>query len=217
MTDCIDDSRMEALKGKDILSNSYIIRVLQVALLFCFLASTMDSLAQKKGFYRKKSTPKLAQSGDTFFIQFSMFHEKNQHITTNYRRGSLIPINTKVHYVSEKKNTIYFKVHGDDRKIKVVNAKDYSGEDLSGVFNRTFSSKPVDLSGYTNSEQKNIKSGTVTLGMSKAAVICAIGYPPKHRTSSLKLKQWRYWKHRFGTFLVMFEADKVTKVVGLDE
>ena len=130
---------MGAVEGKGILSNSYIIRVLQVAVLFCFLTSTMDSLAQKKGFYRKKSTPKLAQSGDTFFIQFSMFHEKNQHITTNYRRGSLIPINTKVHYVSEKKNTIYFKVHGDDRKIKVVNAKDYSGEDLSGVFNRIVS------------------------------------------------------------------------------
>ena len=48
-------------------------------------------------------------------------------------------------------------------------------------------------------------------------VICAIGYPPKHRTSSLKLNQWRYWKHRFGTFVVMFETDKVTKVVGLDK
>ena len=125
--------------------------------------------------------------------------------------------NTKVQYVGEKKNTIFFKVQGSETKIKVVNVKDYSGEDLPGVFKRTFSSKPVDLSGYTNSEQKNIKKGAVALGMSKAAVIRAIGHPPKHKTSSLKLNQWRYWKHRFGTFVVMFQADKVTKVLGLDE
>lgn len=54
--------------------------------------------------------------------------------------------------------------------------------------------------------------GGVTKGTSKKAVIVALGYPPKHKTSTIESDQWRYWNGRHGTFLVHFKDDKVTEV-----
>lgn len=84
-------------------------------------------------------------------------------------------MNTKVKHAGVKKTNIYIQAHVTEPKI--VNVKTCSGEYLSGLFKRTFSSKPFELSGYTHSEQENIRMETVELGMSKAAVISAIGYP----------------------------------------
>ena len=70
---------------------------------------------------------------------------------------------------------------------------------------------------YTHWEQVNIKMETVALWISETAVISTIGYPKKHKTSSLKLHQWGHWKHHFGTFVIMFETAKAHRGAGLDK
>jgi hypothetical protein len=85
------------------------------------------------------------------------------------------------------------------------------------VLKRAFSRKPFQLSGYTRWEQVNINMKTVALWISEAAVISTIGYPKKHKTSSLKLHQWGHWKHRFDTFVIMIETAKAHRDVGLDK
>jgi hypothetical protein len=37
-----------------------------------------------------------AKSGETYYTQFSLYHDKHVHETTNYRRTVLVPINTPV-------------------------------------------------------------------------------------------------------------------------
>ena len=58
-------------------------------------------------------------------------------------------------------------------------------------------------------EQKKVKAGEIEAGMSKAAVIMAYGYPPGHKTPSLKLDKWVYWINHFKTRTVYFAEDKV--------
>ncbi len=53
-------------------------------------------------------------------------------------------------------------------------------------------------------------AGTVNIGMSKDAVIKALGYPPEHKTPNLEGNEWRYWKNRYGTMLVSFTDGKVS-------
>lgn len=154
---------------------------------------------------------KKARRGQTFYTKYSFFYEMNRHYTTNYRRGLLIPINTPVTFLASWDDRIFIKLP-DNKTIFLYNVQNYSGEKISGIFKRTFSASPVDISNFTEDQQKAINSGIVKVGMSRAAVLAALGYPPKHRTPSLDCDNWRYWSSRFGSFVVSFENDTVVYI-----
>lgn len=69
------------------------------------------------------------------------------------------------------------------------------------------------LDGFSQTDLKGIKEGSVSVGMTKDAVRIALGYPAKHRTPSLETNSWVYWKNRFKTMAVEFGPEgKVTGI-----
>lgn len=165
--------------------------------------------------------PQLAQAkeaitaikGETYYTQFSLCHEAGIHVTTNYRKGPLVPINTAVTFVRASSGSISVKLP-DGSTLKIENELGFSGEDIVGIFKRTFGKEKVDLDKFPDKIKQSILGGAIEPGMSKDAVIKSIGYPPKHKTPSLEGNQWRYWRNRFGTFIVNFEEGKVTGLTG---
>ncbi len=159
-----------------------------------------------------------AKRGEIYYTQFSLFHEDYRHETTNYRKRTLVPINTPVEFVELRISNpngsplvspeIVVKLP-EGKKLYICNVKKYSGENLDGIFSRTLGKEKVDLSSFTQLEKDNILLGHVAIGMSKAAVIRAMGYPPKHQTPDLKGDKWTYWHNRMGSFPVRFREDKV--------
>ena len=156
----------------------------------------------------KGPIPASAQKGAKLFTQFSLFEEDGVHRTTNYRKGILIPVNTLFTLVEIDDEEIVLK-SANGKELVLVNVEPFSGEAVAGIYERTLGVRPLDLSAFTDAERKAIAYGAVEVGMSKEAVVVALGYPPKHRTPSLTDNQWRYWQNRFNTFLVIFEANKV--------
>ena len=154
----------------------------------------------------------LATKGEKLYTQFSFFYEGDHHITTNYRKGILVPINTEVEFVKSSRKRITVKIPSYDATVNIENEEGYSGEKIEGIFKRMFAREPVKLNTFTESEQSRIKTGLVAEGMSKDAVVKAMGYPPKHKTPSLNMDQWRYWKNRFDTQLVYFADGKVSSI-----
>ncbi|MHB1307265.1 MAG: hypothetical protein ACYC23_09315 [Limisphaerales bacterium] len=147
----------------------------------------------------------------TYYTQFSLFHEGLNHRTTNYRKGILVPANTPVTVVKTKKKHIVVKLP-DGTDLTIENVQKYSGEGIDRIFLRTFSAEKVDLSKFTDAERSAISSGSIETGMTKAAVLVALGYPPKHKTPSLESNQWRYWQNRFNTFVLHFKEGKVAEI-----
>lgn len=145
------------------------------------------------------------------YTQFSLFMEENVHRTTNYRKGTLVPVNTEVVLINQDDDDIELRMI-DGTKLDLENIEPFSGEKIDGIFRRTLSAKKVDLSPFSEEEKRAILSGEVEVGMSRAAVLVALGYPPKHKTPSLQGNQWRYWQNRFNTFVVIFEGDKVKAI-----
>jgi hypothetical protein len=184
----------------------------KIALLALLLTCLKFSPVQASWTFCPSSTVD-ASVGETFYTRFSFFCEKDQHLTTNYRKGMLISINTPVIFLKANKKEIVVSLCG--RKISILNVPKYSGESIQGIFDRTFSRCPVNLDGYSYQDQENILTGNVEIGMDKEAVILALGYPPKHQTPTLLSPQWRYWKSKFGTFIVYFSNDKVSGFKGL--
>ena len=154
----------------------------------------------------------LAVKGEKLYTRFSLYYEKDHHITTNYRKGILVPINTEVEFVKASKNRITVKIPSYNATVDFENEKDYSGENIEGIFKRTFGRETTSLEKFSQTEQAAIKKGTVETGMSKDAVVKAMGYPPHHKTPALTMDQWRYWKNRFDTMLVIFADGKVASI-----
>ncbi len=179
---------------------------LGAAVAFALLLSLPSQAAEKP-----KSALASATKGQTLYTQFSLYQEDNLHRTTNYRKGVLVPANTEVTFVKATRNEIIVQLPGGNN-LTLENVQGFSGENLDGIFARTFSTQKLDLSKFTEPERKSIALGEVKPGMTKAAVIVAIGYPPKHRTPSLEGDAWRYWLNRFATFVVHFENGKVSSV-----
>ena len=167
---------------------------------------------------------KQTAKGDILYSRFTFYFLKEQHTSTNYRMGTLIPINSKFEFVKtswpKRLNKPPFQVPGSFRIkhvesgqiIKIENIKKYSGSDVSGYFLKMFSKDKTDLSSFTEKERQYILIGRVLSGMSKKGVILALGYPPVHKTPSLNNPIWHYWNSKLGTFTVQFLDDKTIEL-----
>lgn len=156
--------------------------------------------------------PASMQIGQTYYSQVTMQHEKWRYRTSNYRRGFLLPVNTAVTLVSVEGKHITVKLVDANQELLIENVEKHTNEDVYTAFDKLFSKQKINLSKFTKKEQKQIGLGKATKGMSKKAVLVAIGYPPITKTPSLELKQWRYWSSRFNTFLVHFSKGKVVRI-----
>ena len=153
----------------------------------------------------------IATKGETYYTQFSLHYEELRHLTTNYRKGVLVPVNTEVTFVKSSSSEIHVKLP-DGGVLRLENVREFSGEDIVGIFKRTLGKEKVNLDTFSAKERESILVGNIEVGMSKDAVVKAYGYPPKHQTPSLEGNAWRYWRNRFATSIVQFKDGNVTEI-----
>ena len=170
-------------------------------------------------------------NGKTFYTTANMWSERRGQIeSTNYHKGAILPIGTRVKIVevfdgattlSDPLGTPSFDrfIRFDDEtgqsyRLLFIPRHASEGMTVWDLFRQYFSeNNPMGEGGafrpLTTEEQKNVIAGVIVSGMSKTAVVMAYGYPPGHRTPSLKLDKWIYWENRFKTRTVSFSDDKV--------
>ncbi|GAB4277343.1 MAG: hypothetical protein Kow0065_24170 [Methylomicrobium sp.] len=181
------------------------IRGLVMLLAFLALASCKKAL-------KPEELPTHIALGNTYYTQFVIRYEKDVHVTTNYRRGASIPVNTPVRLLAITNKTIEVEIDNAGRKLLVKNVEKHTSDDIYRAFDKLFGLRQVDLSPFNRLERQHIQDGTVTKGMSKAAVRVAIGYPPITETPSLDSDRWVYWSHRFNRFNVHFKNGRVDRI-----
>lgn len=157
--------------------------------------------------------------GKTFYTAANIWYEKPERIlSTNYHKGALIPVGTKV-TIEELR---HWEIHFADEnglRFNIILVEKHSSREMTieKLFEQYFSEEnPLREGGpfqkFSKDEKKNIKAGEIEVGMSKAAVLMAYGYPPSHRTPSLKSDMWTYWVNMFVERKVIFTDDKVVKI-----
>ncbi len=156
--------------------------------------------------------PLVAHADNVYYTQVNMWaNQRNEILATNYHVDVLLPVNTKVTVGRKARNRIQFTVEGRGQFV-LANVPQHTTVDLDTLFARTFGREPVDLSQFSADAQEAIARGEMRVGMTKAEIIVARGYPPGHETRSLDDDQWRFWRHRFATNLVHFENGKVVQI-----
>ena len=161
-----------------------------------------------------KLSPKMEKA---FSDNATMYTTSNMHYTisrrakiieaTNKTVGILVPINSEVTMNDINSKQLIFNYN--DSKIVLRNKMKYSGLDIGQIAERAFSSTKTDLSKFNSIELKGIRTSQALPGMSKDAVVAALGVPLAHQTPSLEMDEWKYWKSSWSTFIVHFENDKV--------
>jgi hypothetical protein len=156
--------------------------------------------------------------GKTFYTAANIWYEKPDKIlSTNYHRGTILPVGTKVTVTEVRGKKIRFiDARGVGFAIEFVKKHSSAEIDLWAYFGRYFSTKNplgkgTPYQGFSEKEKRNIKSGEIAVGMSKEAVLMAYGYPPAHRTPSLEADQWVYWISRFINRPVVFHNGRVSQ------
>ncbi len=173
----------------------------------------MISLLSCKKTLKPEELPAHIVVGDRYYAQFVIRFEKNTHLTTNFRRGASIPVNTPVTLLKITTKTIEVQPENSIKPLIIKNAKKHTGDDVIQAFDKLFGKKKVNLRRFNSLERRHIKNGTVAKGMRKKAVIVAIGYPPITETPSLDSNTWVYWSGRFNKFRIHFKKGKVSRIV----
>jgi len=149
-------------------------------------------------------------------------------IHTQHRRGSytanysgwvglganryVLPAGSKVKMLSSRK-AFYVLDLSDNKVITYQFHAANTGMSTAEYIEAITSETPVTFDTLSEADKKGIKEGKVSVGMTKAGVLATYGIPPKHRTSSTDLNEWRYWKSKFPTTLIYFDdSGKVTKI-----
>lgn len=154
-------------------------------------------------------------SGELYTL-VNLWVEKRKPIpTTNYHKGELIPLGSKVTLISADDKAISFVCKGETLTIWKTK---HTQVGMGVVKSRTFgASNPLTSDAFktlSEAQRDAVKNGRVVAGMTKAAVLMAYGYPPEHKTPSTERNCWYYWFDKFRTQSVTFVEGKVSATTG---
>ena len=156
-----------------------------------------------------------ASAADRLYTAYNIWFEQPTKVySTNYQRGNILPAGSEVKDVNRSKSKLEFT----DAKLNLRFSVEFVGKHHPGLTGEQWMARFLTTQdfaalsqGLTSDEIKAIRAGEVKAGMSKKAVLLAAGYPPEVGTASTKLDTWKYWRHRFGNYLVRFSDGKVSK------
>lgn len=153
--------------------------------------------------------------GNDYHVRYTFKFEKGERSATNYWRGELVPINTKVKLIAVRGERITFKLIDSGTVVVLENAPKFTTRSVETIAREMFSEAPTAIEKYGDDMARNIRSGTPRLGMTKTQVLLTRGYPPGHETPSLEADLWKYWSSRFVVHSFRFEGNILVEGRGL--
>ena len=135
--------------------------------------------------------------------------------SANYQMDGLIPRCTRVVFIEQTRKGVHFTVEDTGRTYWYLRHRTLR-EPFATNLDRYFGAAcdAAEVAQMSDVDRKGILEGKAYPGMSKRAVVFALGFPPEHATPSTDADAWRYWRNRWRTFIVHFENGVVTRVQG---
>jgi len=139
------------------------------------------------------------ETNQIYYTKHNFMYERGRHLTTNYWRGSLVPVNSQVELITLTPKKLVLIYQGQE--IEIRNVAKHTKTTTAVIADRLLSRSPVNPTGKF---AKEARFGELRLGMTKNEVIMTRGYPPAHKTFSLETDKWVYWSSRFVQHTLVF-------------
>ena len=125
----------------------------------------------------------------------------------------IIPAGSKIEIKHVSSREFSFLAPQKGIKVKFEYSVQRMGMSVKEYIQKITSPTPVSLAGFSKVDRNGIAQGKALVGMTRAGVMTALGYPAAHRTPSLDASTYIYWTNRFGTVAVKFDNQgKVKKI-----
>lgn len=132
--------------------------------------------------------------------------ERSKLTAVNYQQAGLIPVCTEVEVVAVKRKVMVFRIVESGREYEYFDHK-ASAEPFQDHLARFFGRKCPKTSHLGKADQEGIRSGRVSVGMTREGVRIAMGHPPRHVNPDPDgSAQWMYWLSRFNRRAVNFDG-----------
>jgi len=179
---------------------------------FVAIAAAAISLA---GCRKATSDPTPHVDAEGRFTCCNLRYESDEVSDANYWVGETIPAGTPVKIENVKPHSV--TVVAGTTKLTLKHEYGTKEESFEQYLNKIL--VPYDprrrIGEFPDEVQSAIAKAKVERGMTREQVLLSLGYPPAHRTPSLKDLEWTYWYNRWITYRVLFDQrGKVTGVVG---
>lgn len=162
---------------------------------------------------------KLAENEKNVYTAVNIWYRHREKIlSVNHHQGVILPVGTRVTIEAMTGRSIQF-ADQQGTKYRLILARKYKGPDMNtrGLFDQYFTqTDPMGKNGaftkLNETEKGYVRSGHVSVGMSKEAVLMAYGYPPSHMTPTTDADVWKYWGTKFRAYLVYFKNNRVVEI-----
>jgi len=199
-------------------------RKISTILGMAFSLLLLAGVAASAGYY-PDDLPLRDMEGRYYFLGVNLHADlgNNKVSSVNYQvRGDLIPWGTEVRIVRMGRRSLVFEDVAKRRQYRYAfHWKTRNTVPLVEHAKRVFLDNVDDLKQQVDAmsdlDRDGIYDGRVKPGMSREAVLIAIGYPPEfaNRKELLTAREWLYWINRFERMVVGFGRDGlVNRITG---
>ncbi len=162
--------------------------------------------------------------GQTYYLKCNLHPDprNNRLSSVNYQvPGGLLKWGTKVKILKAKKKKVIFQdvetgieytyeIH--KRTLRATTAAKH----LEKILTKDISGLKKHVARLSSTDKEGINEGRALVGMTKAGVLVAIGYPPEFATPNpMKTSKWHYWYNRWGQFFLQFNnKGRLQQIIG---
>lgn len=171
--------------------------------------------------------PVISEAKKDFILEGPVYMKVNIHYQNNGKDNKasyanytnpgaghkILAVNTPVQIKSWKRQGFIFVNTETNEEIFFEYHEPRMQMNIEEYLNKITSSTKTNLSDLSEKDQKGIKDGVASTGMTKNGIMMALGYPATHRTPSPESNTWVYWSNRFKTIAVTFDDKGVVTAI----
>jgi hypothetical protein len=152
------------------------------------------------------------KKGDTLVTRVNLHPDGNKRLlySLNYQlQGFMIPVCTEITITKVKTKEITFDYNGIPYTLAWDGHTRKAGVSLMQVAEEFFGPEcpEKEIAAMSELDQEGIRRGIPQVGMSREAILIAMGRPPFHANPSLEAPTFMYWANRYKRKAIDFDKD----------
>jgi len=156
--------------------------------------------------------------GDKLQALANLHPDMQRHVlyTLNYQLPGLLPVCSEITVTKVSSRKLTFTWQGVQYEMGYEKYTQQVGVSFQQAVLTYFGSAcdKAKMQKLGPADQEGIRTGQPAAGMTRDGVLFAMGRPPIHANPDLNAPQWRYWRNRYVTQSIEFDAQgKVSRVV----
>lgn len=151
------------------------------------------------------------KKGDTLQTLTNLHPDMRNHeiVTLNYQWAAIIPTCSSVTVAKISSKKLTFEYKGQLYEFMQESHTENAGVSFQKAM-RAFFGKACDnekLQSLSELDKEGVREGRPKVGMTREGILFAMGRPPFHANPTLTGPAWIYWRNRFSSMQLIFDAD----------